>query len=278
MNMTYEEVCSMNKVQLQIFKEFARVCQNLGLTYYMIHGSLLGAILHNGFFPYDDDIDVAMPRKDYEILMEKGQELLPKQYFLQSHQTESEYPLSFAKLRKTDTAFIQPVMKNFRINKGIYIDIFPIDYYPENHFSISFIKIKEIISNVRISCKMNYEQNQPFSKKILRLCSKLICPSLEKAIQKRVSLFSKVSKGEKVITVGGKLQERGIPENWFGEGVPIAFEDIIVNCPTKYTEYLTCIYGDYEHYNPAGNYMNEDGTVTVSAEKVSTTQSYLDID
>ena len=69
MNLTLEKMNSINKVQLDIFKTFVKVCEVLNLKYYMVHGSLLGAVRYNGFFPFDDDIDVAMPRRDYELLI-----------------------------------------------------------------------------------------------------------------------------------------------------------------------------------------------------------------
>ena len=77
MKMTQQEVREMNDIQINIFKEFVNICSSLGLTYYMIHGSLLGAVKLQGFFPYDDDIDVAMPRKDYDKLIKNASDFFP---------------------------------------------------------------------------------------------------------------------------------------------------------------------------------------------------------
>lgn len=274
MNLTLEEMREINKVQLEIFKEFVEVCEKLNLKYYMVHGSLLGAIRYHGFFPFDDDIDVAMPRKDYEKLLKDGQPLLPQKYFIQSCETEKEYPLAFAKIRDSETAFIQPVMKNFNVNQGIYIDIFPLDFFPENTVVQKVLNFKNKVYTARINSRMAYEERQPFYKKVLRRIFVLFCPSWEKAVQKRAGLYADIKESSKLVSVGGKGKEKGMPVKWFGEGKKLKFEDIDVICPTMMEEYMTHIYGDYKTFNPAAKYMKPDGKVEVSAELVSIDNSY----
>ena len=277
MNLTLEEMREINKVQLEIFKEFVKVCEKLDLKYYTVHGSLLGTIRYQGFFPFDDDIDVAMPRKDYEKLLKEGQPLLSQKYFIQSCKTEKDYPLAFAKIRDSETAFIQPVMKNFNVNQGIYIDIFPLDFFPENTVVQKVLNLKNKVYTTRINARMAYEKRQPFYKKALRWISVLFCPSWEKAVQKRAYLYADFKEASKVISVGGKGKEMGMPVEWFGEGKIMKFEDIDVVCPTMTEEYMTRIYGDYKTYNPAAKYMDDQNRVEVSASVCSTTESYKTI-
>ena len=85
MELTPEKTTKLKEIELEIFKEFISVCQQLNLKYYIIAGTLIGAIRHKGFIPWDDDIDVAMPREDYEIFISKGQALLPDNLFIQTH-------------------------------------------------------------------------------------------------------------------------------------------------------------------------------------------------
>ena len=94
-------------MELEILKEFIGVCANLNLRYFLAGGSVLGTIRHNGFIPWDDDIDVIMPRKDYEIFLEKGQSLMQKQFFIQTYKTEPDYVMGFAKIRNSNTTFIE---------------------------------------------------------------------------------------------------------------------------------------------------------------------------
>lgn len=264
----------MNGVQLDIFKHFVSVCSSLNLTYYMVHGSLLGAVQRKGFFPFDDDIDVAMPRADYNKLLQEGQHLLPSYLFLQSYETEKQFPLAFAKIRNSNTAFIQPI-HNRTINQGIYIDIFPMDNYPAGKWKQKFLALLERMYQARILAGLSLD-GCPVWKRILSHFSKWVFPSWEKAVRKRAQLYASFAENGRVIIVGGKSQERGIGKNWFAPGVYRNFEGMQVNCPVKYEKYLSCIYGDFKNYHPMGKYLNADKTATVSAEQFSTTRSYKD--
>ena len=276
MELSFEDIREMNLIQMEIFKCFIRVCEQLNLTYYLIHGSLLGAVKYQGFFPFDDDIDVAMPRDDYNKLLCEGQRLLPDDLFLQSCKTEINYPMPFAKIRNNNTAFIQPLIKKLNINQGIYIDIFPLDNYPENSLLKFWLKSKNIVYQTRVSSKLFYDKNQPIWKKISRKCSMVLYPSWNRAVQKRADLYFDIPESTRVIMIGGKPFENNMPKEWFGTGTTLKFCGVDVNCPYKYKDYLSFIYGDYMNYNPQEKYMNENGTVSVSAELISTTHSYRD--
>lgn len=123
----------MNKLQeieFEMLKEFVRICEELNLTYYLVCGSALGAVKYQGFIPWDDDLDVALPRPDYEIFCQKAQSMLPSHLFLQNYKTDSQYPLFMSKIRDNRTTFVEPLYKNIKMNHGVYIDVFPIDGYP----------------------------------------------------------------------------------------------------------------------------------------------------
>lgn len=127
---TYPEAQMVQEVELDILTKFAEACDKLGLTYFLDGGTLLGAVRHEGFIPWDDDVDVGMPRKDYEEFLKHGQVLLGDDYFLQTTKTDPAYPGLFAKIRKNGTRFIEWNQRNLKMNKGIYIDIFPYDKLP----------------------------------------------------------------------------------------------------------------------------------------------------
>lgn len=275
MNLTLDEVHSMNMVQLDILKEFLYVCEKLGLKYYMVHGSLLGTVRYNDFFPFDDDIDIAMPRDDYNILTEKASEVFRKPYFWQNCKTEENFPLTFGKLRNSETAFIQPDLKKLNVNMGMYIDVFPIDFYPDGSFINLWLKFKERVYSARISSL--YQEKASLLKRTLQLISKVLCPHIDNAIKKRADLYSSVKKTNRVLLVGGKNKEIGIPTEWFAEGIEMDFSGLKVMCPKNYEMYLSRIYGAYKEYNPSEKYMNADGTVTVSAEAVSTSVGYYNL-
>ena len=121
----------IQKAELYLLVEFDKVCRKQGLTYFLDSGTALGAIRHGGFIPWDDDIDVGMPRKDYERFMEIGQRLLPSDIFLQNRSTEKNYNRNAAKLRLCGTVFQETNELPYEHN-GFFIDIFPFDNLPNN--------------------------------------------------------------------------------------------------------------------------------------------------
>ena len=111
---------------LQNLEAIHNVCAEHGLRYYLWAGTMLGAVRHKGFIPWDDDIDIAMPRRDYDLLMQNAREWLPEQYEVVSYETDPKnYPLPFAKLQDANTTLIERAHLSYL--GGVYIDIFPLD-------------------------------------------------------------------------------------------------------------------------------------------------------
>ncbi len=131
-------------VELDLFREFVRVCELHGLGYFAIGGTLLGAVRHGGFIPWDDDLDVVMPRKDYEKLKTLTGEFR-QPYFLQSPDTDPEYGYSFLKLRNSETACIVDKFKHCKFNHGLFLDIFPLDYASDENLEPRYSKIADLI-------------------------------------------------------------------------------------------------------------------------------------
>ena len=140
MNMNEETVCGFKVTeqrkriwacQLEMLKLFHDVCEKHHLKYGLAGGSLIGAIRHNGYIPWDDDIDVVMKRDDYEAFLEMfGEEFDKNKYFLSSSRTERLYPNGHAQIRNINTTqFIKSDYRNLKLGKncGVFIDIFPLD-------------------------------------------------------------------------------------------------------------------------------------------------------
>lgn len=123
----------LRKVQLEelnIAKEVKRVCEENGIRYFMCCGTLLGAIRHQGFIPWDDDMDLGMPRDDYEKFCRIAPEKLGPDYCLQNWYTDPDYALPFAKVRRRGSLYLEAKGTRLKEN-GFYVDIFPFDYAPE---------------------------------------------------------------------------------------------------------------------------------------------------
>lgn len=264
----------MNKIQLEIFRVFLNICEELDLKYFLVHGSLLGAIIYKGFFPLDDDIDIAMPRKDYNTFITEGPHIAPEGFFIQSYKTDEEFPLVFGKMRMENTTFIQPLFSKLHINMGIYIDVFPMDYYPNSRIKQGWLNFKYNIYSARISNRFYYTEKQILWKRIIKALSIIICPSWERAKQKRAELYMNVKKGEEIIINGGKPCEKGIPVKWFSSIRKGLFEGEQVYYPCEVEEYLKHIYGDYKHFNPMQEYLSNNGYLSVSASIFDPEKSY----
>lgn len=124
--MTPEDIKSMQGVLLEILSDMDQVCRKYGLTYFVCGGTAIGALRHQGFIPWDDDIDVTMPRRDYDLLEECLLKEFSDRYWVQSIATDPDYDLNFMKIRKKGTVcleFLDPEPEK----SGIFVDIFPLE-------------------------------------------------------------------------------------------------------------------------------------------------------
>lgn len=268
------EIEKLKQIELDIFRQFISVCQKLNLNYYAIGGTLLGSVRHKGFIPWDDDIDVAMLRKDYEIFLQKAQEFLPSPYFLQTHQTDPEYPLNFAKLRNSNTTFIESSVANRKINHGVYIDIFPLDFYPDSRFKQILFDIRWKLLHFRMRNEfiIPKEYKASATKKalqsVLMSIAKIIYPSTEKAIEKRDKLMKKYNNTSFLANFCGAWGKREIvPGQWYGKGKILSFENLSVQVPEQAEKWLTQVYGDYLKLPPKEKQISHHYTDNIDLEK-----------
>lgn len=131
----------LQQVEFKILQAVDAVCRQLHINYYLICGSALGAVKYSGFIPWDDDLDIGLLRPDYEIFVEKAQELLPNSYFLQNYRTDPAFPQIFSKVRDSNTTYIEKSAAKLSINHGVYIDVFPLDGYPKTPFEIRRLEL-----------------------------------------------------------------------------------------------------------------------------------------
>lgn len=126
-SLTPTELEALHAVQLRLLLDFDRVCRTLGLHYHLAAGSLLGAVRHGGFIPWDDDVDVVMPRGDYRRLRTEGPALFHPDHFLQHRGSDPGFRTHHAKLRRQDSEFRVAATAHLKGHHGIFIDIFPFD-------------------------------------------------------------------------------------------------------------------------------------------------------
>ena len=273
MEPTEEQLAQLKVIELEMLKQFVAVCGKLNLKYYLLAGTLLGAVRHKGFIPWDDDIDVGMPRADYEIFIKEAQQYLEDKYFVQTFHTDPEFPANFCKIRNSETTFVETSVKNCKINHGVYIDIFPLDVYPYCKRQHKCFQLKKTLLNVRVA-EVFFLPKQKRKKTIKSFIAKSVTIFLTplKAIKMREKMYTKYKDGAFLVNHSGAWGIKEItPKDWYGEGVDLEFEGLRVKAPTKWHEWLTQVYGNYMEFPPVEKRIGHHYTEIVDLEK-----SYLE--
>ena len=269
---------TLRKVQLTLLEialEFKRVCNILRLNFFLDSGTLLGAVRHKGFIPWDDDFDVGMLRKDYECFIEKAQELLHPDFFLQTWDTDKNYGLPFAKLRMRNTVYIEEVAQKTKAENGFYLDIFPYDVYPTK-------KMQRIIQGLTVNCirrailiKDGYQPwlNDTGGKRTVKKLGYIPLrlyaffhkkESLIRKYEKDCTKFNSESTGFLYEQAGASNYGKWvIPCSCLTETIDLVFENTEFSCPAGYDEYLKAVYGDYMKLPPVEQRYNRHRIIKV---------------
>lgn len=229
---------------LEILLTTDRVCKQHHLRYYIIAGTMLGAIRHQGFIPWDDDIDIGMPRKDYDLLIANAKQWLPEAYELICAENDKTYPLPFAKIQDKNTTLIERI--GLKYLGGVYIDVFPLDGVPSSrikqkiHFTQYFIYKKLLYYSFRDP----YKHGKGISSWIPLLCRKILkTESIQRTIRK---ILTKYDFDESKYIADFDDGAKGImPKQTLGVPTSVIFENNEVMGIENYDAYLSRKYGEY---------------------------------
>lgn len=246
---------------LFILKEFISICEENNLTYYALGGTLLGAVRHKGFIPWDDDIDIGMPREDYEKFKKVAPDLLPSNYKFLNEDTPG-YKKAFSVIRDDSTKIIMNYSKE-ELVESLWIDVFPLDGMSSNKLkkkihSFRYLYTRMMVQLSQFNSLVNQKkENRPLTEKVIIGFANAV--NIEKIIsfswaqKKYLQTIKKYSFNEAFAgnyTGAYKLREI-VPSDYFGQPVLLQFEDLKLSCPNKFREYLTAIYGaDYMQLPP----------------------------
>ncbi|RZQ06506.1 hypothetical protein D8T39_20800, partial [Vibrio vulnificus] len=130
---TDDEIKKIQAIELESLKVFSELCKKLKIDFFLYGGSMLGAVKYSGFVPWDDDLDIALLRDDYEKLLCLDDDHIPDGYELQHPRNNKLTPFPYIKFRRTDTSLVEYGIHKIKMNHGVYFDVYPLDKLPENN-------------------------------------------------------------------------------------------------------------------------------------------------
>jgi phosphorylcholine metabolism protein LicD/glycosyltransferase involved in cell wall biosynthesis len=237
-------------LELKILKEVDRICRECGFTYYLGEGTLLGAIRHGGFIPWDDDIDILMPRDDYERFLRVAPSAIGEDFEVQHWTLIPHYWSAFAKVRLLDNSlFYQRSIAHLTESNGPYIDVFPLDTVPSDRSTAQYEQ-KRLMTKYQKSLSYKRGETRPKTRwtRSIRLYSYFVSiPHLYRKIDETYSMLSRPEHRYWVnLASYHSASKETFPKEMYGEPRYVPFEDGEYPIPARAEEILASIYGaDY---------------------------------
>ena len=267
--MDKEFLRKVQMVQLEIACEIQRVCEENRVHFFLDAGTLIGAVRHQGFIPWDDDLDIGMLRKDYDRFAKIAPTALNKAYVWQSWTNDEHYALPFGKVRKRNTLYLEEKTQHLQHN-GFYVDVFPFDYAPDSEEERSKLLKKRMNLSRCILIKENYK---PWMKNGKVNLKKRIGYLWYQIVASRYSKNTLVQEYEKTVTMTApsKWVYEQFGDNhihyyrveWLNKTIEKVFEDKKFPIPIGADDFLREEYGNYMQLPPEEERENRHGIIRV---------------
>ena len=239
-----DELRKIQMIEYKMLKELFRVCEKHGLKIFLAQGTLLGAVRHKGFIPWDDDLDVIMPWEDADRLMKIFPEEVRGKYFLTDYTVERHYPLIWRKIRVSGTLSRPKQYKDLPINWGICMDVFSIYPLCANKFVRCFEVFLYMVARKMLLAEMTkYENGHNLFERFLEKIPIGIRHFVVRCAGRCMKHNPPDSKYIYIACKRGHVMERSVV---FGPENRLRFEDGEYTVPSDYRRYLELVYGpDY---------------------------------
>lgn len=252
-----DTVTMAKNAQMDLLTELDRICKKWDIPYFLVGGTLIGAIRHGGFIPWDDDIDVGMLWEDYDRLREACQKDLDPAYMLHNWDDDPYSPHPFYKLKICGTHYPEGLAANSKMNDAIYIDIFPFDNAPDNKFlrKVQAAQVYILRKILLLRCDFDLSGESKLRKVLygtLKFASRICSVKTWKRTLARVRQRYNKGVTQVVTNMCGAYSyaRESKPRAMLTETMPHAFEKGAFSIPKQYDAYLRGCYGDYMQLPP----------------------------
>lgn len=251
--LTQDDLKEVQKIQKELISEVQRICNKCGINFNMVGGTMLGAIRHQGYIPWDDDADIGFLRSEYEKFRDACKtELNHEKFYMQDLRDTEGYRWGYGKLRRKGTQFIRLNQEDMPYEQGVFIDLMPFDNVPNNiisrkiHFAKCFIFRKLFWSEVGKKIEKNrmkryvyYVINKIPMAKIIFAYERFI----ESTVYKDTELV-------RILTFPTPQKVYGYKKKWYTELTTYQFDELELPGAKDYDGYLKVKYGDYMKLPP----------------------------
>lgn len=235
-------------IELEILGELARRCEAESLRWFVIGGTLLGAARHRGFIPWDDDIDIGMPRPDYERFAAHARADADGRYAWQSSETDPAYPFMFGKLLRSGTHVVEPAVAHLPIRHAVYIDVFPLDGAPGSRIGRRVHALAFKLAVTALGARIQRSGPRRVLAYVLRVVPRSWAAGVIGFLADRFGYDASPN----VVNASGAwgYARECHPRNRMEPSTTLEFEGMTVPVPGDWQAYLTQVYGDYTELPP----------------------------
>lgn len=256
MAMASESLKLLQKMELNIAMEIVRLCQKHDIEYFIVSGTMLGAVRHKGFIPWDDDMDIGMLRDHYDKFLSIAEGELPPHLRLITFQNTPEYRHYLSRVVDTETIVREEHLPEGEDRTHISVDVYPIDGLPNNPLRREIFYLRVLYHKTLLLLSypsaIDRQRRRGLAERIILFIMRcvpvhrLTTPYRQMCILDRLLRSNDVYQSKDIGQILGEYRRKEIvPAECFGKGASYAFEGQMLRGVEKYHEYLSCMYGDY---------------------------------
>lgn len=238
----------LRTIEKDMLREIDRICRKHEIKYFISYGTMLGAVRHGGFIPWDDDVDVAMLREEFEKFRKIAPKELNERFSYESHVNHNGYHYFFDRITAKNTYFASKYSDGYEMHKGISVDIFVVDAVPADpkaayRFWKGLMR-RRMIMNVRWKNTARHDKAYLLSKLLLPILRLKSMDSYSRSYEKAVRKYERKNTGRVMPASSDHVYRGTFPAETFSEVIPYRFDDVDTFIPAGYKEFLTAWYSE----------------------------------